>query len=626
MATAAALDEARGDPALRPALEAVFDAQRGLLEAQRHHLHVQLRQLKLRIAGDRIRLALQALTLAAILGLVVMIGAIVRDAVNDNGLVIDRFTAPPQLVAQGLDGEALADQMLGRIAAIRRLANANSITVSDDVRGRGADSLKVEIPETGLSLDQVARFLHESLGHAQRLNGAVSEDAHGHAVIDIGLSGADPIRVEGDAADLDRLMQQAAERAFAAFDTVNYVLYLRASGRHDEAMAAAERNFKLARTPLDIYDGLSLWANTDGDRRRALVRALLATETYPKGWAGWSEAAQASRQLGHDEAALAYLRRELATRREDQWRNHRAAFPFILLLARTGVARALGDDRQLGIEAVRRLDYDRRTVSDRYLALVEARAGEHDCAAAGRDLAYARATGPLSPTEELDAGWKLAVCRDDRASALAAAQSLAAAYAARAAAAQGDEVGYYATPLATLYQPRLALALSRAGRQAEAASLIAASPPDCYLCASIRGQIAAAGGDAAGADRWSAEAVRQAPSLPVAWLQWARIRLARGDAIGAMAELKIANARAPNFADPLELWGEALARQGDADGAVGRYARANALAPRWGRLHLAWGEALQRLGRDDAARAQFALARQLDLSAADRAELERWGG
>ena len=103
--------------------------------------------------------------------------------------------------------------MLGRIATIRRAANEHSITVSDDVRSGGADSLKVEIPETGLSLDQVERFLHQSLGHARRLNGVVSEDAGGHVSIEIGLSGADPIRVEGNAADLDKLMQQAAEQA-----------------------------------------------------------------------------------------------------------------------------------------------------------------------------------------------------------------------------------------------------------------------------------------------------------------------------------------------------------------------------------------------------------------------------
>ena len=51
VAMAAALDEARDDPALKDQVAAFFAAQRKLVEAQTHHLHVQLRQVHLRTSS-----------------------------------------------------------------------------------------------------------------------------------------------------------------------------------------------------------------------------------------------------------------------------------------------------------------------------------------------------------------------------------------------------------------------------------------------------------------------------------------------------------------------------------------------------------------------------------------------
>jgi len=622
-ATAAALDEARGDPALRPDLQAFFAAQRTLIEAQTHHLGVQLRHLGLKIVGERLRVLLQLLTAVGVAGLLVVVGFIVFDAMDDHGLVIESFATAPALTARGLTGEVLADQMLGRIAAIRRLANANSITVSDDVRsGGGNAAVKLEIPETGLSLDQVQRFLHQALGHARRVTGAVRDDGQGHAAVEVQVSGGDPVTVEGASGDLDALMQQTAEKAFGVFDPVNYVLYLRGVGRSDDALVAAERNFKLGKTPIDVSNGLSLWANTDGDRRRALLRATLAAETYPKGWAGWSESVAASRDLGHDEAALGFARRLIGVHVGDQWRNHRPAFPYLIQRASGVIDRLLGDygrlDQQLDRPAAAG---DWRSPSDRYLEQMDPPLGRHDCGPAEHELVFARTAGPPAPADELQARFGLAVCRGDWGEGLAVAQERVSALETARASAQATSAGFVDQRLATSARPLLAQALSRNGRLAEAEALIAGAPLDCYLCVRVRGEIAAAKGDGPAVDRWFGEAVRQAPSLPFAYVEWARARLARGDAAGAIAKLRLAADKSPNFPDTREVWGEALVRQGEPSRALEQFQRAERLAPRWGRLHLAWGEALQGLGRPDQAARQFAEAAELDLSAADRADL-----
>ncbi|HEY8003473.1 MAG TPA: hypothetical protein VIE16_04555, partial [Phenylobacterium sp.] len=152
--------------------------------------------------------------------------------------------------------------------------------------------------------------------------------------------------------------------------------------------------------------------------------------------------------------------------------------------------------------------------------------------------------------------------------------------------------------------PLEASALSHTGERAAAEALIGKTPLDCYLCVRVRGQIAADQKDWANADRWFAEAVRQAPSPPFAEAEWAQVRLARGDADGAIRLAKSAAVKGPRFADPLETWGQALMAKGDFAGASERFAAADKLAPHWPANHRRWGEALAKLGKADQARAQ----------------------
>jgi tetratricopeptide (TPR) repeat protein len=134
-----------------------------------------------------------------------------------------------------------------------------------------------------------------------------------------------------------------------------------------------------------------------------------------------------------------------------------------------------------------------------------------------------------------------------------------------------------------------------------------------------RGRVAAALGDTAGADRWFAEAARQAPSLPFAYRDWAEALLARGQADAALAKFQIARAKGPRFADVAELEGEARLAKKDYAGAAAAFARADKLAPNWARNHLFWGEALRLAGKTGEAAAQETAANRLGVTADDRA-------
>ena len=133
-------------------------------------------------------------------------------------------------------------------------------------------------------------------------------------------------------------------------------------------------------------------------------------------------------------------------------------------------------------------------------------------------------------------------------------------------------------------QPLEALAMAKVCDGARAEALISATPLDCYLCVRARGRIAAIKRDWTSAERWFAEATRQAPSLPFAFSEWGEMRLAKGDIDGAIAKFEAAHYKSPHFADALKGWGDALARQGHAKTALTKYNEALEYAPNWKEL------------------------------------------
>jgi tetratricopeptide (TPR) repeat protein len=175
----------------------------------------------------------------------------------------------------------------------------------------------------------------------------------------------------------------------------------------------------------------------------------------------------------------------------------------------------------------------------------------------------------------------------------------------------------------TIGEPRLAEAEAHTGNITSAQALIASTPLDCDDCVRTRGRIAALNRDWAGAARWFQTVSVRSPDIPFADADWGAMLLAAGDAAGAIGKFQSANRKGPKFADPLEGWGEALMAKNQSHLALAKFADANKYAPNWGRLHMKWGEALVYARKVDEAKKQFARAAQLDLSAADKAELAR---
>jgi tetratricopeptide (TPR) repeat protein len=563
-------------------------------------------------AGWQVMLALLgALAVAAI-------ATALWDASRAEGLVVDAFTVPPDFERQGLGGDVVADDVVERLAAIRKVANIVSYSFSNDVSAERANEVKVDIPETGISVSDAWRYLRRWLGHERHLTGSLRELGDGRVLLSLSLDGADAMTATGKASDLPALEQKTAEDVFGAFDPVNYINYLSSTGRHRDAMEAAAQFTRVSQGLLHA-DSYNLWGYTTvyatGDAGLGLARARIAIDIYPQLAVAHVMAARFDSFLGHDEDELAEARIILSLHNEDQLPAHQhGGFDQMKQQATSQIALLHGDfANALHWGCSHTCSWSGLLVTKAIMA-----ARLHDVALARSQLGEALAAGIDSP-DVSEARFNIDSAEGNWGAAAADAEGISEYV------KSGDMSSrFIALTQATYAAPMLAVAQARAGRFAEAQATIVASPRDCVACDTARGDIDALQKRWADAAGWFASAVKLAPSVPFADTDWGAMLLTKGDLDDAIAKFKLAHEKGPRFADPLEMWGEALMQKNRSDLALARFEEASKDAPNWGRLRLKWGEALFYAGKRDEAKKQLAIAAALELSSVDKVALSNW--
>ena len=163
------------DGASREKADAFLAEQMALSRIQaeklRHERPFERSPLHWRRFEDRMKGATRLILVAVGALLVGAIVAAIWEASQAEGLVVDAFSVPPAFAASGVAADVLADDLTTRLAAIRDFANEHSLTRSKDVSQDRNQDIKVEIPETGISLTQAWRYLKSWLGHERRLTG-----------------------------------------------------------------------------------------------------------------------------------------------------------------------------------------------------------------------------------------------------------------------------------------------------------------------------------------------------------------------------------------------------------------------------------------------------------------------
>jgi Tfp pilus assembly protein PilF len=570
----------------------------------------EMSHLKWRRFADRVRGAGHAILV--LLGVLVMvaIGAAVWSAATDHRLVVESFSVPPTLAEQGQTGTVIAQHVLDRIVAMQ--AGTQSLRAAKSYRNNWGDDLKVQIPETGISLSEAYRILVGWVGHQTRITGEVERSGQGLAVTArAGAGQAATFR----GSNLDALLAQTAEKLFGDTQPYRYGIYLSSHGRENGAKAvllALAQGDSPASERAWAYSGLLFLEN---DTRRAEQYGYDAIALNPDLLLAHNNLASAAWRLGHSE----FFWRESATALRLLDENagddldRRVLGNMRSVLSEEADA-AIGDyagavrEMQADLAAERTNRGRSQTFLVRDLALM------HDPGGARRAVIDAPFAGNWSAANR-----QLLLAVSTRGTVDIESNDWSAAKAELSQGIKDLGAGYTSLQI----QAPLAYVEARLGDIGSARALAARLPDDCYPCLIARAQVEAIAHNPHAAEALFAAAVHAAPSLPLAYADWGEMLLRRGDYDSAITKFAIAHQKGPYFADPLEMWGEALIQQNRSDLALAKFEEAEKYAPNWGRLHLEWGKALLYVGRNDEANKQFALASRAYLGPADAASLAR---
>jgi tetratricopeptide (TPR) repeat protein len=575
VAMAVALEQARHDPELSRKVGAYVDEQRQLVRLQVKHFeeerYLSISAAKRKRYTDRIRNALFTLVAVVAGAVVVAVGALIWDARHDAGMVVEAFSVPPDLESRGLSGQVLARQLLDRLSAMQ--SDTVSARPARSYRNNWGDDIKVEIPETGVSLGELRRVLRNWLGHETQISGEVFRSAAGLTVT--ARAGEEAAQsISGADTELETLVQRAAETVYERTQPYRYAKLLNNEQRYPEALAVLEK-LKQNADPLERawahYQFGFLLATTRGDYAADVSEQQAALREVPDFAPAFQQQAAAESRLGHDQAAVDDAVKYLAANRAIQRYIAPDAQPIYRALVLANKAEKDGDYAE-SFRQVRTLPTPSISVyrNNDIGSLARVLVLDHDLAQAD---AMADQLDAEQPSRLLVHGLT-ALERGDRNAASLIEQS--------ATLAQIPGQANLLAPRSIT--PMLAIARARLGDQLKARELVATTPADCYLCVRSRGIIAAEAGDRAEADRWFAEAINQGLLLPQAYVDRGIAHLAWGDLAGALADAEHATRLSPHHADAWKLWGDALARQNRWKLAIDKYDEALKFASNWQQL------------------------------------------
>lgn len=568
--------------------------------------------LRWRRFNDQMRGALQMMLVAIGLVVVFGIGAAIWNAANDNGLVVDAFEVPPDLAAKGLTGDVIANKVLSRLTQFQ--AETGSMRASASYANNWGDNIKVQIPNTGVSISEFNRALHEWLGHQTRISGEIYRTPDGLAILARAGNDSTPV-LKGSEADIDALTDKVAQSIYRSTQPYRYSAWLEAQGRVADSTAELQKIVATG-NPLERawgYNGLAHIAVNTGDIAggSAFVRKAIASD--PSILLPHANLVGGEIALGHDEHAWAAGQAMMKMAAGGDSTMDGAALARNVANVQLTLAELAGDNSS-ALEFVRKLEpYDSEGAREDEVLV---------CALLHDAACFRTASAALEPAGDADTReTRVSIMQQANAALERWTDVLKAAPAFHEAMLHGAPI--FRSFLALDDAPLQALALAKTGDRHGAHRLADTMPNDCLLCLRIRGQIDAAEHNWNGAAWWFARAEAAAPSLPSPDTDWGAMLLREGRYDAAIEKFEQAHAKGPRFADPLEMWGEALIRENRSDFALAKFTEAAKYAPNWGRLHLKWGEALLWAGNKTGALKQFAVTAGLDLTSREKSEFAR---
>jgi tetratricopeptide (TPR) repeat protein len=587
IAAALATNAAATDETIAPDLKDYLNKQARLVEIQSEHLHEQrkvlLSNLKLRRWIDRLKLGVQLFIILAATVIGLGFAVMIFDAFRSNSVVVETFDTPPALAARGLTGKVVASSVLDALTHMQ--ASTRTSAEQRQLANAWTRDIKVEVPETGVSIGEINRLLKVRFGHDIHIEGDLVQTDTGGLVLTIRGDGVPPKPFPGAAGELDKLTTQAAEYVYSQEQPGLFAVYVMNAGRNAEAIAFIKQAYDKA-DPSERPYLLNTWGialqNTGADARSAARYFREAIRLKPDFWIGYLNLQNSDLMLGDEEGA---------------WRLGQAMIQ--KAGGRPGRAPEL-DYENLDLVTWNLLPYRDALVADlKAHGGVGANVTSEAPAIADIDVRlHDPADAELQLQTAQSDAWDPSV--DAMAHFIHGRLAAEAGDTARAAAEMEAFQAAYASPIVSSNYPGYACWIAPAEEfaghpdKADAVLNSAGRYVDCYR---FRGDILDHRGDWAGAQKAYASSVAIAPDLPAGYYSWGVALARHGDLAGAEAKLSAAHARGPRWADPLKAWGDLLARQGRWREALAKYDEAQKDAPAWTALSQARAEAQRRAGR-----------------------------
>jgi tetratricopeptide (TPR) repeat protein len=563
------------------------DARR-MIQLQIETLHevrqLDLKHLRTRRWRDGLQLAFQLLGVAIAAAVGLTLAIVLRDAFTARSVVVEAFGAPPALASRGLSGTAVAEGLLDKLSVLQNATRSSA--AKRNLSNAWTGDIKVEVPETGVSIGELAGMLKKRFGHDQHIGGDLLQTDTGGLELTVRGDRILPKTFAGGAGDLAKLETQAAEYVFGQAEPGLYTAYLDNASRPADAIAFAKAAYSAAPKEDRPYI-LNAWGNALGNvgapPTATLVLYRAALKLKPDFWVAYNNVMNATWALGHEEEAwrTSQVMFKAAGGRpgkapEYSYQNS-DTMSWNLLPWRAGVVANAEANGGIGTgtsaNGVSVADIDMRL---------------HDATEAELQLQTARgddAGDPTIPAMSHFVRGRLAADAGDRSRALTEMEAFQAGYANPIV---GSNYPGYTCWIAPVEEA--------AGHpdKADAVLKAAGSFVDCYR---FRGDILDRRGDWKGAQAAYAQAVALAPDMPAGDYSWGLALARHGDLAGAEVKLAAAHQRGPHWADPLKAWGDLLARQGRWKEALGKYDEAVNWAPVWAELRQARAAAAKRAAR-----------------------------
>ncbi len=580
-AAAVAAKLAGSDPGVARKTENFLDKQALLVEIQAehlkdehaarlHYLRGQAREVDLRRFGLRLRVGFQLfvalLAMAIGIGLVVM----VRDAVTSRQVVVEPIRIPSTLAARGIDGAIVASGLLDELGRLQDVTRSSA--AARGLTGAWTGDIKLDVPETGVSLGDISRLLRNRFGHDVRIEGDLVESPAGGLSLTVRGNGVPPKTFDGTTAELGKLTIAAAEYVYSKSQPGRWASYLNTHGRYEESIAFV-RSAVASADPADRAALLTRWAvaveNTGGSVREALELERAAVRLQPNTWTAHNNIINDLMILADEEGAwkAGEEMRRIAGGRpgaapENQYQN----WDYLTWNLPPWLASTMADAEATAGAGT--------GFGSAYAGIADIDARLHDQAAADLALKTMKEDPDDLAGNALvhHVRGRLALEAGDFATAAMELETFGTAYANPAISS--NYPGYHCW---------VAPAEEAAGHSSKADALLNAAGTfvDCYR---FRADILDGRGDWTGAQKAYQAAVALAPDLPAAYYSWGAALAKHGDFAGAEAKFKDANQRGPHWADPLKAWGDVLMKQGSTKDALAKYDEALKYAPNWKQL------------------------------------------